>query len=437
MPSVYRRNSDKLWVLQFYLFQQKRYVYHEHKEVIDNLDQLCVVMLTKARHGNSWRNAESDIADWIDKGLLTREDACRLWDWYADTLERKHSFVGIDWDAIRQAYEDRILAEENLSDPSSKTHKCHMSTADQVLRWLKANHPTLVTLTSQDVRDWWNDLRKQYADSTVNKKLTKMRHLLRAAVELKMIVENPALASDITAKDAQQRVVIKPERQTKEYRDLHPEECEIIIERLEEKWDLYTQPHASENRKRPMHGCLPIAIFCGLYAGLRNGEMLWLSWPVLRLKRRPMVRIQEVVCQKTGRRWVPKDFEKREVGVNAKLMPRLKAEYERQEALGILGQFIIPSGSFTKPHLRGTAATEISLIRSINEFFYNESDMGLDAPQPTYYSFRHTFATQLLQNGADPRTVQKRMGHADLKTTEKYLRWIDPKEKVVEDALPY
>ena len=182
MPSVYRRNSDKLWVLQFYLFQQKRYVYHEHKEVIDNLDQLCVVMLAKARHGNSWRHAESDIADWIDKGLLTREDACRLWDWYADTLERKHSFVGIDWDAIRQAYEDRILAEENLSDPSSKTHKCHMSTADQVLRWRKANHPTLVTLTSQDVRDWWNDLRKQYADSTVNKKLTKMRHLLRAAV---------------------------------------------------------------------------------------------------------------------------------------------------------------------------------------------------------------------------------------------------------------
>ena len=31
MPSVYRRNSDKLWVLQFYLFQQKRYVYHEYK----------------------------------------------------------------------------------------------------------------------------------------------------------------------------------------------------------------------------------------------------------------------------------------------------------------------------------------------------------------------------------------------------------------------
>ena len=437
MPSVYRRESDKLYVLQYQLHGKSRYLYHEHKEVIDNLDQLCIVMLVKVRHGNSWRNAEDDIADWIDKGLLTREEACSIWDWYADTLERKASFVGTDWDAIRQAYEDYILSEENLSDSSSKTHKSHMSTADQIITWLKIHHPTLVTLTPQDVQDWWNDLRKKYADSTVNKRLTKMRHVLQAAVKLDMIISNPAMSEEIVAKDVQQRVVIRPERPTKEYRDLHPEECEIIIERLVEKWDLYTQPHASENRKRPMHGCLPIAIFCGLYAGLRNGEMLWLAWPVLRLKRSPMVRIQEVECQKTKRRWVPKDYEMRRVGMNEKLKERLHAEYERQEELGIRGQFVIPSGSFTKPHLRGTAATEISLIRSINEFFSNESDMGLDAPQPTYYSFRHTYATQLLQNGTDIRTVQKRMGHANLKTTEKYLRWIDPKEKVVEDALPY
>jgi len=42
--------------------------------------------------------------------------------------------------------------------------------------------------------------------------------------------------------------------------------------------------------------------------------------------------------------------------------------------------------------------------------------------QVTAHTFRHTFATVLIKNGADLAAVQKMMGHADLKTTQGYLR---------------
>jgi site-specific recombinase XerD len=385
--------------------------------------------------------SDTDIERWLTgypeisiPPLIRVEDALRAFPGYRDSAFRTDKF-DVDFSKAIDRYSDLALAEQQKDktakrkDDTDDSHHETMNELNRVLNWLVVQHPTVRTFTRDNYFDWWIGLQREYANSTVNKRNFAMRKFLQICVDLGMLKESPYPA-DLCKQ--------LPQSDTKPRRILNIEEVENTLEILSEKAELYYSP---EGRRFPLHGCLPISILLGLHTGVRTNECRWAEWNKLRYNsKRPSdnyITIQSTTCEKTKRYHSAKTHEWRRIGINSRLREALISEKKRQEELGILGQFIIPSGRFNRPSSRGTVVSDNQFADSLNEFNTTESDIYTTPEMPTYYSYRHTYCTNLLRSGVDLETVRARMGHSSILTTQKYLRYIDAREETVEEKLPY
>ena len=84
-------------------------------------------------------------------------------------------------------------------------------------------------------------------------------------------------------------------------------------------------------------------------------------------------------------------------------------------------------------NMRGGRISPRSVQRMVRTYVISASDAMNVHP----HTFRHSFATHLLQRGADLRSIQEMLGHADLSTTQKYTHLaLDELLKTYRDSHP-
>lgn len=275
----------------------------------------------------------------------------------------KNSFISI----INGYYNDLITVEGK----SKNTSETYLISIKIFTKWLLEKNLDLETLSIQDLMVYFVERKIQSDEKTVAKEISSLRSFGSYLVRFGIWKENIAFLLEVPRKSITVPKVLSVDE----------------VEKLLDSIDVSTSL-----------GIRDRALFEIIYSsGLRISEVSGLLIQNLYLKEG----ILFVLGKGNKERLVP-------FGDNAKFW---LSKWINEERPKILGRKNVP---YVFVNYQGKQFSRKGIWKRFQEI------KTLSGVESKVHTLRHSFATHLLQGGADLRSVQQLLGHSDLATTQIY-----------------
>jgi len=294
----------------------------------------------------------------------------------------------IELSAAISTFLTHVKVEKGLS---ANTHSAYKRDLAKFEEFAKKRKLELKKITRNELVDFLASLYRQQLESkTVARHLVTLRNFFRFAQVQDLVTEDPAANLESP----------KIRKSLPGY--LRLEEVEKLLE----------QPDASTPR------------------GLRDRAMLEVLYSTgLRVSELTSLRVTELDTKIGCARGIGKGDKERVVPVGRKALGMVE-KYLRDGRPGLVRASKGSTGAFLFVNRRGGRISRVGVWKILSNY---GKQAGLRTAL-TPHMLRHSFATHLLERGADLRSVQLMLGHADISTTQIYTHVVEERLKQVYKA---
>jgi integrase/recombinase XerD len=294
----------------------------------------------------------------------------------------------MDISAAASAFLTHVRVEKGLS---ANTVSAYARDMGKFEAFTKKRKIALKTVNRDDLVEFLSELYRQKLESrTVARHLVTLRNFFRFAQIHEWITEDPSVSLESP----------KIRRSLPSY--LRLEEVEKILAQPDEK--------------------TPI--------GLRDRAMLEVLYSSgLRVSELTSLRVMDLDRAVGCVRCIGKGDKERIVPVGKKAMA-LVDRYLRDARPKLLGKGQLSNSSVLFLNRRGSRLSRVGVWKILSAY---GRQAGLRVPL-TPHMLRHSFATHLLERGADLRSVQLMLGHSDISTTQIYTHVVEERLKQIYKA---
>lgn len=273
---------------------------------------------------------------------------------------------------LLEQYSDSLIFEKRLSE---KTREVYSREAGLYLSFAKTRNILVEDAKAEDIEAYILFRREEQGidERTTSRVLTSLRSFYGYLVEERIAKSNPA------------KLVQKPKDKLHLPKTMDKNEIDLILSAFQED---------------PILGYRDYAIFELIYSsGMRISEAVALNVNSYR-KDESMI---SVIGKRNKERIVFIGSIASEVLERylTEIRPKLVSAKNKKESALFLNR-------------RGDRMSRQAVHKRFHELV---DRLGIDA---TVHTLRHSFASHMIQNGADIRSVQEMLGHSDIKTTQIY-----------------